>query len=167
MTISGTLARAALAALSLSALSACSGLDVREELGLNASGPDEFLVVRNRDLEVPADLPTSVDALPEPTLGGPNRADPTPLADAAAALGGFDTPGSGTGAASAAEDALLVAAGAGSADPNVRAQLEAEAADAEDDIRLLDGLLGTDRESAEALDAAAEAERLAREAGIQ
>lgn len=47
------------------------------------SGPDEFLIVPGKPLEDP---PTA--ALPAPTPGGANRADPTPKADAVAALGG-------------------------------------------------------------------------------
>lgn len=49
-----------------------------------ADGPEEFGIVPNRPLEIPSDLA----ALPEPTLGGSNRSDQRPEADAIAALGG-------------------------------------------------------------------------------
>jgi len=48
------------------------------------SGPDEFSVLPTEPLEMPG----SFAALPTPTPGGINRADPTPEADAIAALGG-------------------------------------------------------------------------------
>lgn len=47
-------------------------------------GPDEFLVLPTRPLEMPPDLAE----LPPPTPGGTNRVDPQPEADAIAALGG-------------------------------------------------------------------------------
>jgi hypothetical protein len=46
-------------------------------------GPDEFSVIPARPLELPETL-----ALVTPTPGGTNLADPTPEADAIAALGG-------------------------------------------------------------------------------
>lgn len=46
--------------------------------------PDEFSILPNKPLVEPADYA----ALPAPTPGGINRADPTPEADAVAALGG-------------------------------------------------------------------------------
>ncbi|MBC2836175.1 DUF3035 domain-containing protein [Paragemmobacter straminiformis] len=47
-------------------------------------GPDEFAVLPPKPLSLPEDL----TALPEPTPGGANLTDPTPEADAIAALGG-------------------------------------------------------------------------------
>lgn len=47
-------------------------------------GPDEFAILPTKPLETPPDLA----ALPPPTPGGVNRSDPTPHADAVAALGG-------------------------------------------------------------------------------
>lgn len=46
--------------------------------------PDEFNILPTRPLQMPEDIA----ALPEPTPGGRNLADPTPKADAVAALGG-------------------------------------------------------------------------------
>lgn len=48
------------------------------------NGPDEFAVLPPKPLSLPEDLA----ALPEPTPGGANLTDPTPEADAIAALGG-------------------------------------------------------------------------------
>ncbi|ARE40465.1 Pyruvate/2-oxoglutarate dehydrogenase complex, dihydrolipoamide acyltransferase (E2) component [Rhodovulum sp. P5] len=46
--------------------------------------PDEFSVLPNKPIEMPKDFAQ----LPLPTPGAPNRVDPTPEADAIAALGG-------------------------------------------------------------------------------
>lgn len=46
--------------------------------------PDEFAILPTKPLQLPKDMA----ALPEPTPGGTNIADPTPEADAVAALGG-------------------------------------------------------------------------------
>lgn len=46
--------------------------------------PDEFTILPTKPLQLPEDLKT----LPEPTPGGTNITDPTPEADAVAALGG-------------------------------------------------------------------------------
>ena len=66
-------------------LSACAGdpslLNIRQE---KHEGPDEFGLLPTKPLETPEDLA----ALPEPTPGGSNLTDPTPEADAYAALGG-------------------------------------------------------------------------------
>ncbi|WP_224816330.1 DUF3035 domain-containing protein [Hasllibacter sp. MH4015] len=65
-------------------LSACSnGVPTLMNLRNTESGPDEFAIVPTRELELPA-----TRELPAPTPGGFNRADPTPEADAIAALGG-------------------------------------------------------------------------------
>ena len=75
----------------LLALSACdrnrepSLLNVKS----NTDGPDEFAIVPNKPLQ----QPETYANLPDPTPGGANRADQTPFADAAVALGG--TPNGG------------------------------------------------------------------------
>ncbi len=72
----------------LAALSACSrGEEDPNLLNISqprAEGPDEFAVLPTKPLE----MPENMAALPEPTPGGVNRTDPTPEADAIAALGG-------------------------------------------------------------------------------
>lgn len=75
----------ALIAVSAGLLAGCARNDkVPSLMNISADGPDEFAILPNKPLEVPTDLA----ALPEPTPGGANRADPTPQADAVAALGG-------------------------------------------------------------------------------
>ncbi len=68
------------------AVSACGGPDAPNLMNAtsNTRSPDEFAILPTKPLEMPADFA----ALPEPTPGGRNRVDPTPEADAVAALGG-------------------------------------------------------------------------------
>lgn len=67
-------------------LGACSGTDQPILMNLSGSttGPDEFAILPTRPLEMPA----SLSDLPQPAPGAANRADPQPMADAVAALGG-------------------------------------------------------------------------------
>ncbi len=68
------------------ALAACSSGDtpILMNATSNTRGPDEFAILPTKPLELPQDFA----ALPEPEPGGHNLADPTPQADAVAALGG-------------------------------------------------------------------------------
>ena len=61
-----------------SLLAACGGSNVYDD------GPDEFSILTYKQLRTP---PANA-ALPSPTPGGANLADPTPYGDAVAALGG-------------------------------------------------------------------------------
>ena len=77
--------------LALVALTACGTRQdtADRDTGLrqlrNASGaPEEFSIVPVKPLQAP----DSLTELPEPTPGGSNRTDQTPLKDAVAALGG-------------------------------------------------------------------------------
>lgn len=72
-----------LAMAGLAALSACESGDPKL-MNIRSDTPDEFSVLPTKNLEAPEDYTT----LPEPTPGGTNLADPTPRADAVAALGG-------------------------------------------------------------------------------
>ena len=67
------------------AVSGCAKKD-RKLMNLRATGrgPDEFAILPTKPLQEPKNYA----ALPEPTLGGTNLTDPTPRADAVAALGG-------------------------------------------------------------------------------
>ncbi len=67
-------------------LSACSSKKVGGMMNLRASGagPDEFAILPTK----PLTMPKSYQTLPTPTPGGENLTDPTPRADAVAALGG-------------------------------------------------------------------------------
>lgn len=82
-----TLSRFALGAALMLSLSACGGSD-REPQLMNlrsqTRGPDEFAVLPTKPLQ----MPESLTELPAPTPGGTNITDPTPEADAVAALGG-------------------------------------------------------------------------------
>ena len=80
----------------------------------NQDGPDEFSVLPSK----PLTLPDDVTALPEPTPGGENRTDVTPLADATRALGG--RPGAGGG-----DGSLVTYASRFGVDPSIRTELAA------------------------------------------
>ncbi len=82
------------------------------------AGPDEFSVLPQRELT----LPESLSALPPPTPGGTNITDPTPRADAIAALGGRPA-AARAGGVPAADAALVAAAGRNGVDPTIRAEL--------------------------------------------
>lgn len=112
----------AVALAALLALAACDDGDKSPRL-LNVrsstAGPDEFGILPPKGLELPEDLVT----LPEPTLGGINRTDPTPEADAIVALGG--TPRAAGGVP--ASDAALVQYGSRfGRTPGIRETLAAE-----------------------------------------
>ncbi len=98
-------------------LGACGSSDQPRLLNLRASGPgpDEFGVLPSKPLEIPA----SIGALPAPTPGGRNLTDPTPNADAVAALGGR----AGAGSPPAADGALLASATRYGTDPAIRPRL--------------------------------------------
>ena len=131
-----------------------------------AQGPDEFGVVPTKPL-VLEELPQEVAALPPPTPGGPNLTDPTPEADAYAALGG-----SAAAASRPADGGIVNYAARNGIDPNIRAEL------AVDDLRyrqrrpgrLLERVFGVntyfDAYSRQSLDQYDELERI-RRAGIR
>jgi hypothetical protein len=143
------------------ALSACSdGVPELMNLRNTEAGPDEFSVVPTRELELPA-----TGDLPQPTPGGLNRADPTPEADAIAALGG------NIDAAPAATE-LVAHAGRFGVSENIRGTLLAEDEEVRrrNDGRILERLFRNnvyfDAYSNQALDQYSELERL-RRAGVQ
>lgn len=76
---------AAGAALTVLLLAACGdGEPKLMNLRSTGAGPDEFGILPTRPLQ----MPDSLRELPAPTPGGSNLVDPTPEADAIAALGG-------------------------------------------------------------------------------
>lgn len=80
--------------------------------------PDEFAIVPTKPLSMPPDL----NVLPQPTPGGGNITDPTPEADAVAALGG--NPGHFSQRGIGASDGGLVSyASRMGVDPSIRPQL--------------------------------------------
>ncbi|MBT0957956.1 DUF3035 domain-containing protein [Alphaproteobacteria bacterium KMM 3653] len=70
----------------LAVLAACGGGREPNLININrgVSTPDEFSILPNKPIEIPADT----SALPPPRPGTANRVDPSPQADAVAALGG-------------------------------------------------------------------------------
>jgi len=79
----GTFGKTVLAVFGLAVLVACES-DQPELMNIKSDGPDEFSILPTKPLEAPEDYAS----LPAPTPGGTNLVDPTPKADAVAALGG-------------------------------------------------------------------------------
>lgn len=82
-----TAGRGTLALVAVLALTACGTRDRPPQLmnvRSSTDGPDEFAILPPKPLQ----SPESFTELPEPTPGGTNLTDPTPNADAVAALGG-------------------------------------------------------------------------------
>lgn len=103
-------------------LAACAGGDRGlRDLRSSAGGPDEFRVMPMGALTMPDDL----GALPTPTLGGTNRTDPKPNADAVAVLGGnparLDAGGIPSG-----DGPVVAAAQRNGVDPAIRQTLATE-----------------------------------------
>lgn len=89
--------------------------------GPSRAGPDEFVVAPAKPLETP---PANA-ALPVPTPGGANRADPRPLDDAVVALGGSASAANRSGSP-AADGGLLRYASRLGRDPRIRDTLARE-----------------------------------------
>jgi hypothetical protein len=111
----------AVALAAMLALGACSGDKTPNLMNLRSStnGPDEFGILPPKALELPEDLVS----LPEPTLGGANRTDPTPNADAIVALGGS---ANAAGGVPAGDGALVRYASRAGTAASIRETLAAE-----------------------------------------
>jgi len=110
-------------ALGLLALAACGNPDENPNLmNIRASSgsPDEFAILPTKPLSEPPDY----SQLPQPTPGGANLTDPTPTADAVAALGG--NPSRISTGIPGADGALVNATGRFGRSGNIRDQLAAE-----------------------------------------
>lgn len=149
--------------LSLGLLAGCADQDAAlRDLNGAGAGPDAFAAIPLRPLA----MPPQGAPLPMPTPDGVNRADPDPRAAAIRALGGDPA------AAVAGDAALLTQVARYGVAADIRAQLaSADAALLERRKRAFSfNPLGRDRYfptyAAQALDAAAEAERL-RAAGVR
>jgi hypothetical protein len=144
-------------------LAACSDTPGLMNLRNTEAGPDEFSVVPTRELEIPANV--AALPLPTPTPGTANRADPTPEADAIAALGG------NVARASGATSGLVAYASRFGVAADIRATLAAEDLEfrRRNEGRVLERIFGTNvyfrayRE--QSLDRYAELRRL-RSAGV-
>lgn len=156
-------APAALAA----ALGACSvgsqggGGSIAEQIGLTTPVPDEYAVVANRELQMPASK-----ELPLPRPGAPSLVEVQPQQEARSAL--FTEAVGPSAGPSAGEAALLSAAGADHADPSIRETVAAEQDEyvAQNTRFGLTSILGykvPGAEEEETLDAEEEARRLAAE----
>ena len=110
--------------VTIGALAACSSGEPRPLHDLRSFDrqPEEFSIVPNKPLQ----QPDSLSALPEPTPGGMNRADQTPLADAVAVLGGNPARLDASGGVPASDGALVNRASRFGRDPAVREQLASE-----------------------------------------
>lgn len=146
-----------------SVLTACDRNNDPKLLNIKANrdGPDEFSVLPSK----PLTLPDSLNALPEPTPGGGNLTDVTPIADATRALGG--RPGAG-----ATDGQLVTYATRYGVDPAIRSDLAAAdiAFRRQNDGRVLERLFNTNvyfrAYRNESLDQYGELERL-RRAGVR
>lgn len=98
--------RYGIALAAILAIAGCSGNGAPHLMNVRSTStsPDEFAILPTKPLK----MPTDTSALPAPTPGGANLADPTPDADAVAALGG--KPGAIGGQGYPASDSALVAA---------------------------------------------------------
>lgn len=110
--------------LGLLAVSACSGRGERDitlhDLRTNQRTPEEFSILPVKPLQ----QPDSYTQLPTPVPDGANLTDPTPKADAVAALGG--NPGRLTSGSTAGDRGILGYAGRFGTDSNIRSVLAAE-----------------------------------------
>jgi hypothetical protein len=103
-------------------LTACAGGDRGlRDLRSNGGGPDEFRVMPVGELVMPSDVMN----LPAPTPGQSNRTDPTPSADAVAALGGNPNALIPNGIP-ASDGALVTAASRNGVDPAIRQTLASD-----------------------------------------
>jgi len=113
--------KAILAILAVAALTACStGKRPLHDMRSTTGGPDEFSVMPVAPLEIPETMD-----LPTPTLGGANRVDPSPKADAIAALGGQPS-AVNAGGIPAADGALVAAPSRKGTQSDIRAVLATE-----------------------------------------
>lgn len=86
-----------LAVLAVLTMAACErGAPQLMNIRSQTRSPDEFTILPTKPLQLPEDLAS----LPDPTPGGSNITDPTPEADAVAALGGNPASLTRTGIAS-------------------------------------------------------------------
>jgi len=135
-------------------LTACG--EVREDLGMGRNPPDEFAVMERPPLAMPPDYGLHP---PRPGALRPQNVDTTQQASDSV-LGNSSTP---SGSMSEGEKALLIAAGATKADPNIRETVDHEAAQkVVASPHLIDRLThwGDDQKPSTTVDPTAEAERI-------
>lgn len=112
--------KAIFAVAMMAALAACGGNGTPQLMNLRTGdGPDEFGIVPPKALQ----MPETLAELPEPTLGGSNRADPQPFDDAIVALGGAP---SAAGGIPAGDSALYAHAARFGVESGIRSTLASE-----------------------------------------
>lgn len=151
-----------LAGLALIGLSGCS--TARDQLGLDRSAPDEFMVVKNAPLSMPPDY-----SLRPPRPGAPRPQDVAAYEAARTTVFGDENNAQNTSvSASSAENVLLQKAGGTQANPNIRNIVDVESQEIDKDNQpVVDKLLGWGRKEepgASVVNAKEEAERLKRNA---
>lgn len=112
-----------IAMLGVMGLAACGGRErdiTLREFQMNRSSPEEFSILPGKPLQMPGNLA----ALPQPTPGGTNITDPTPLRDAVATLGG--DPARLAAGGQPRDPALIGHVGRFGVDGNIRQDLAAE-----------------------------------------
>ncbi len=121
------------------AVTACGREDLQRNFGLIREAPDEFVVTTQPPLSVPPDF-----TLRPPAPGAPRPQQQTATAAAESALvpqAALTQPASSpTGAGSPGQEALIAAAGP-PAPPNIRREVDAEAAKEASDTSLTDRLM--------------------------
>jgi hypothetical protein len=115
-----TMLRPAMAMVALLALGACDTL--KDELGMSKQSPDEFRVVARAPLSLPPDY----NLLATPNPGQPRPQEGTTTDQARTAVFGTQQQGQPLTSGSSGETALLSAAGAQNADPEIRQVVDQE-----------------------------------------
>ena len=117
------------------ALTACGREELQRDFGLIRETPDEFVVTTRAPLSAPPDY-----ALRPPTPGAPRPQEQPTATAAESALVPRAALATQAGADSPGQDALVAAAGP-PAPPNIRAQVDSEAAKEATDVSLTDRLM--------------------------
>ncbi len=147
----------------LLALSACEG--AKKELGLTRTAPDEFAVIKRAPLEMPPDY-----GLRPPQPGAPRPQESEPEIDAQNAVFGGEQQQTQSRELDEGETVLLQQAGAISAQPGIRGQVDRETAImAPREKPVAERLIGwstggNDEPAATVVDPEAEADRLRKNA---
>ncbi len=139
-------------------LSACSGSNIKQQLGLDRKSPDEFAVMQRAPLEIPSDLKTL--PIPQPGLQRPQ--DMTAKQQATKVIFG-EAGVTKADSLSSSEEALLQKTNATAVSPNIRRQLAEDAEEEKNDTRpVIKRLMniGDGDPSAVVVDAKAEAKRI-------
>lgn len=151
----------AIIGLSALGLGACSS--TKEQLGLNKSTPDEFMVVKNAPLSMPPDY-----SLRPPQPGAPRPQERAAAQAARVTVFGEETASEPQQqAATNAEAILLQKSGSTNANPNIRNVVDAESQEIESENQTVANKLlgwGDDEPGASVVNATEEAQRLQKNA---